>query len=323
MKNLTKSLVLLFYITSFAQNTNEHYTLLELKETFRHENYTNQVLISFQNSMANLQLKPQLHEHIMGDIISWYTINGRFSWQQTYRIQNNEVVEIQTIPNDTIFLNTLNSFVPQKSRFAYGNDLWSFAYVKSKLDDTYYLIKATARSFNARPDIPNDDILSYDIEYKTSDFKNFTLLRFKDIHDKEWTAVNNFNPNYDPKLAIKLGGDDFGMKSYFLVILKTGTNTTTDKDLINQSFRGHLKNINRLVDEEKMVVAGPLGTNEKNYRGIFILDNVKNIEEAHALLRTDPAIENKLLDYDIFNWYGSAVLATYLPFSEKVWKLKP
>ncbi|MBN2395104.1 MAG: hypothetical protein JXC36_01425, partial [Candidatus Atribacteria bacterium] len=31
------------------------------------------------------------------------------------------------------------------------------------------------------------------------------------------------NPNYDKSLADKLGGDDYGMKSYFLVILKTGT----------------------------------------------------------------------------------------------------
>ncbi len=323
MKNLLTPLFVLFYSTLFAQNTNEHYILQELKETFKHENYTNQVLISFQKSMANLRQKPELHEHIPGDIISWYTMGGRFSLQQTYRIQNNEVVEIQTIPNDSFFLNKLNAFVPEKSRFAYGHDLWSFAYVKSKLDATFYLIQATAQSFNARPDIPNDNILSYDLEYKTSDFKTFTLQRFKDIHEKEWTAVDKVNPNYDATLAVKLGGDDFGMKSYFLVILKTGINTTTDKELINQSFRGHMDNINKLVEEKKMIVAGPLGGNEKNYRGIFILDNVQTIEDAHRLLRTDPAIENKLLDYEIFTWYGSAALATYLPFSEKVWKLKP
>ncbi|MGB3198004.1 MAG: hypothetical protein WBB17_09795, partial [Saprospiraceae bacterium] len=37
------------------------------------------------------------------------------------------------------------------------------------------------------------------------------------------------NPNFDKALAEKLGGDDYGMKSYYLVILKTGTNTSTDK----------------------------------------------------------------------------------------------
>ncbi len=131
------------------------------------------------------------------------------------------------------------------------------------------------------------------------------------------------NTNYDKELAEKLGGDDYGMKAYFFVILKTGTNTTTDKEFIGESFRGHMDNITRLVEEGKLIVAGPLGKNENNYRGIFILNHIKTIEEAKILLQTDLAIKNKLLDYDIFTWYGSAALPEYLPFSEKIWKSKP
>lgn len=63
------------------------------------------------------------------------------------------------------------------------------------------------------------------------------------------------NPNFDRALAEKLGGDEYGMKSYFFVILKKGTNTTADKELIGQSFRGHLDNINQLVEEKKLIVA--------------------------------------------------------------------
>lgn len=131
------------------------------------------------------------------------------------------------------------------------------------------------------------------------------------------------NPNYDEELAKQLGGDDYGMKSYFLVILKTGTNTTADKEQINASFRGHLENINKLVEQEKLVVAGPLGKNDQQYRGIFILNNITTTEEAQELLDTDPAIKNGLLDYDIFTWYGSAALPEYLPVSDKIWKLQP
>ncbi|MBN2614700.1 MAG: hypothetical protein JXR71_03325 [Bacteroidales bacterium] len=133
----------------------------------------------------------------------------------------------------------------------------------------------------------------------------------------------NANPNYDKELAHKLGGDAYGMKRYFLVILKTGTNTTKDKELISKSFRGHLDNINRLVDEDKIIVAGPLEKNEHHYRGIFILNNIQSVEEAKKMLQTDPAIKNGLLDYDLFSWYGSAALPEYLPFSDKIWKSKP
>ena len=131
------------------------------------------------------------------------------------------------------------------------------------------------------------------------------------------------NPNYDKELADKLGGDDYGMKSYFFIILKTGTNNTTDKEFISESFRGHLDNINRLVKEGKLIVAGPLGKNENNYRGIFIFNDIKSIEDAKELLQTDPAIKNGLLDYEIFTWYGSAALPEYLKFSDKIWKSKP
>jgi uncharacterized protein YciI len=148
-----------------------------------------------------------------------------------------------------------------------------------------------------------------------------TNLTFGQSNSDIDTLTNN--PNYDKSLAEKLGGDDYGMKSYFLVILKTGTNATTDKELINESFRGHLDNINRLFDEGKLIVAGPLGKNENNYRGIFILNNIKTIDDAKEILQTDPAILNGLLDYEIFTWYGSAALPEYLPFSDKIWKSKP
>jgi len=133
----------------------------------------------------------------------------------------------------------------------------------------------------------------------------------------------NANRNYDKVLADKLGGDEYGMKKYFLVILKTGTNTSTEKEFINESFRGHMNNINRLVEEGKLIVAGPLEKNENNYRGIFVLNNIESIDDAKKLLQTDPAIKNGLLDYEIFSWYGSAALPEYVPFSDKIWKSKP
>ena len=78
-----------------------------------------------------------------------------------------------------------------------------------------------------------------------------------------------------------------------------------------------------IAEEGKLIIAGPLGKNENNYRGIFILNDIKSIEEAKELLQTDPAIKNGLLDYEIFTWYGSAALPEYLQFSDKIWKSKP
>jgi uncharacterized protein len=128
------------------------------------------------------------------------------------------------------------------------------------------------------------------------------------------------NPNYDSTLAAKLGADDYGMKKYVFVILKTGSNESTDKDFRDSCFAGHMKNITRLVKEEKLIVAGPMFKNERSYRGIFILD-VPTLEEAEILLETDPAIKAEFLELELFMWYGSAALSEYLEASDKVWKV--
>lgn len=131
------------------------------------------------------------------------------------------------------------------------------------------------------------------------------------------------NPNFDSALAEKLHADDYGMKTYFFVILKSGSNNRLNQKEIDDSFKGHLENINRLVEQGYLVVAGPLGKNENQYRGIFIIQNVKTIKEVQDVLQTDPAIESGLLDYEIYPWYGSAALPEYLPYSDKIWKKKP
>ena len=130
------------------------------------------------------------------------------------------------------------------------------------------------------------------------------------------------NPNYDPDLAEELGADIYGMKSYILVILKTGSNLTEDRDFIQNSFAGHLQNIHRLVETKELIVAGPMFPNPQNYRGIFIL-NVDSIEKANELLQTDPAIKEKLLAADLYQWYGSAALSKYLDTADLIWNQKP
>lgn len=129
------------------------------------------------------------------------------------------------------------------------------------------------------------------------------------------------NSNYDAELAKKLGADERGMKMYVMVILKTGANTTATKLETDSAFAGHMANMGKLVKANKLVVAGPFEKNDKNYRGIFIL-NTSSLEEAKEIIATDPAVKAKLLDADLFNWYGSAALPEYLNAAEKIRKPK-
>ncbi|MCC5929008.1 MAG: hypothetical protein JJU28_07165 [Cyclobacteriaceae bacterium] len=130
------------------------------------------------------------------------------------------------------------------------------------------------------------------------------------------------NPNYDQKLADFYGADDYGMKMYVLVILKSGSSEIKDAKTINELFRGHLDNINIMAEQGKLLLAGPLGKNDVSYRGIFVL-NTDHTDTARLWLQSDPAIREKLLETELFNWYGSAALASYLETADKIWKIKP
>lgn len=131
----------------------------------------------------------------------------------------------------------------------------------------------------------------------------------------------SLNLDFNPQLAEKLGADDYGMKNYILVILKTGKAKMENKDTLNTLFKGHISNIQRLVNEGMLFVAGPFGQNELSYRGLFIL-NVKTKEEAQALCETDPAIKAGIFDIDLIPWYGSAALGEYIEISKKIGKFK-
>lgn len=116
------------------------------------------------------------------------------------------------------------------------------------------------------------------------------------------------NPNFNAALAKQLGADAYGMKSYVLVILKTGPNdkNITDEKERNTLFRGHFANMGRLAKESKLVLAGPL-MEDKPKRGLFIF-NVTTIEEAETLIKTDPAVKAGVFDYELTKYYGSAAL---------------
>jgi len=126
------------------------------------------------------------------------------------------------------------------------------------------------------------------------------------------------NPNYDAELAKKLGADDYGMKQYVIVILKTGPTKIEDAAKVQELFAGHLKNIMRLADEGKLALAGPF-MEGGNMRGLFIF-NVKTVEEAKELVKTDPAIAAGLLEPEFIKWYGSAAVMNVNETHKKIQK---
>ena len=138
--------------------------------------------------------------------------------------------------------------------------------------------------------------------------------------DKSQTEEISGATVYDSAMAVKLGADQYGMKSYVLAFLKVGPNRNQDSMRTAQLMRKHLDNINRMADEGKLAVAGPF-LDDGDIRGIYIF-NVTTIEEARALTETDPAIKEGRLVMELHPWYGSAALMTVNDLHKKIEKVK-
>jgi uncharacterized protein YciI len=111
---------------------------------------------------------------------------------------------------------------------------------------------------------------------------------------------------YDEALAQELGADEYGMRSYVMVILKTGPNKVAEGPERTEMFKGHFANMTRLAKEGKLAVAGPFDGAE-GWRGMFIFA-VTEIDEAKALVATDPVIKSGEMVAEYHQYYGSAAL---------------
>jgi uncharacterized protein YciI len=113
-------------------------------------------------------------------------------------------------------------------------------------------------------------------------------------------------PAYDPALAAAVGADANGMRRYVLVILKTSPTPLPPGPARDEMFKGHFANMNRLADEGKLALAGPLDGVD-GWRGLFILA-VSDIDEAKALVATDPVVAQGEMVPEFHRYYGSAAL---------------
>jgi uncharacterized protein YciI len=111
---------------------------------------------------------------------------------------------------------------------------------------------------------------------------------------------------YDEALASRLGADEYGMRSYVLVVLKTGPKKMPAGQERDEIFRGHFANMKRLAEEGKLVLAGPFDGVD-GWRGLFVFA-VKEIEEAKALASSDPVLISGEMVAEYHKYYGSAAL---------------
>lgn len=123
---------------------------------------------------------------------------------------------------------------------------------------------------------------------------------------------------YDSTLASKLGADQFGMKEYVMVILNKGPVTINDASEKNKIIKEHLKSMDDLTKEGKVVFSGPL-VNGDDMQWMVVFE-VKTTDEAQALINTDPGVTAGMFSTDMHLWYGPAALQEVSPLNKALEK---
>lgn len=141
------------------------------------------------------------------------------------------------------------------------------------------------------------------------------------IHAATASAPEQPEIAYDAALAESLGADERGMRSYVLVVLKTGPTRVPDGEKRTEMFAGHMANMRRLADEGKLVFAGPLD-GVGGWRGLFIFA-VPDIATAETYVATDPVIVNGEMVAEYHDLYGSAGLMMMNEIRRKISKNSP
>ncbi|MBL0107071.1 MAG: hypothetical protein IPP52_07250 [Ignavibacteria bacterium] len=145
------------------------------------------------------------------------------------------------------------------------------------------------------------------------------LIIFIALNKNGNTQTSDSNiQTYDSLLAKKYGADDYGMKQFIMAFLKSGKNILTDKAEEDRLQSEHMKNINKMAEDGKLVIAGPFMDNQ-SLKGIYIFD-VRTLEEARELTSTDPAVKAGVLEMELHPWYGSAALLEINNIHNKIQK---
>lgn len=129
----------------------------------------------------------------------------------------------------------------------------------------------------------------------------FTTISFLALAPK---ATAQQDADTTRHFRIEEGDTSFMMKRYVFVFLLRGYQAEDySKEELAEIQDGHMKNMDKMAEQGKLLVAGPFGDDGEK-RGILIMD-CATLEEAEELVNNDPAIKAGRLRAEMHFWWGA------------------
>lgn len=128
----------------------------------------------------------------------------------------------------------------------------------------------------------------------------FTLLFLISCKNNDATEkLDTTNIKYDLNADTSIYSGE--MKRYWLVLLTKGPHRDQDSISKAKIQQAHRANINRLANEGKIVMAGPIGV-DGDIQGIFLM-NCSDSTEVEKFVNTDTAVITGRLIMKYYPWW--------------------
>jgi uncharacterized protein YciI len=125
---------------------------------------------------------------------------------------------------------------------------------------------------------------------------------------------------YDSALAKRSGADARGMKRWVIGILTDGSVHISDSAENMRVQVALLKNIERMIDEGVLILAGPILGNQKP-KGVLIF-NVSSVPDAKKLMESDAAVKAGVFEIEYYPWFASAALTEIPRLHKSIQKIR-
>ena len=195
MRKLFFVAAVIFCSLTFAQDfeTNANPSVSEIQNNFKFKKYSKTLLAEFSKQIgAEENETVTVFEHIPGEIIGWSNARGSYTTSQDFKIVNNKLVEINTLPNDEKFMEILKKYAPKNNYFEFNSingRTYDPEFLKKQKNGKYLLYVNLLSFENGTENNGSNGTGIYELEYETADFKNFKPLRIKNSENKKWTKI--------------------------------------------------------------------------------------------------------------------------------------
>lgn len=103
---------------------------------------------------------------------------------------------------------------------------------------------------------------------------------------------------------VTIADSTYHMKQYWFVLYSGGEGAPLDSLTAARSQEEHLAHQAAQAERGLIVMGGPFGKNDADWRGILLYD-CDTREEVEGYLKQDPFVKAGRLNYDIKPWWGA------------------